>query len=62
MSEELKRKIESREAGIAVLGMGSVGLPLALAFERAGFRVLGFDIDNERVTFLEMYDVNIHYL
>ena len=62
MSEELKRKIESREAGIAVLGMGSVGLPLALAFERAGFRVLGFDIDNERVTSLNTGGGYLHHL
>ena len=34
---------------LAVLGLGSVGLPLSAVFARAGFRVLGFDVDPERV-------------
>jgi UDP-N-acetyl-D-galactosamine dehydrogenase len=34
---------------IAVIGLGYVGLPVAVSFARAGFEVLGFDVDNSRV-------------
>lgn len=49
---ELKRKIETRQAVVGIIGMGYVGLPLALAFDGAGFRVLGFDIDPAKVRML----------
>ncbi|HEY8164475.1 MAG TPA: nucleotide sugar dehydrogenase [Gemmatimonadaceae bacterium] len=42
--EVLLRKLENREACIGVVGLGYVGLPLALEFARAGFRVIGYDI------------------
>jgi len=45
----LKQKIETKKAVVAIIGMGYVGLPLALAFDQAGFRVLGCDIDPEKV-------------
>jgi UDP-N-acetyl-D-glucosamine dehydrogenase len=43
--ETLTRRIESRTATVAVIGLGYVGLPLAHAISRTGNRVLGFDID-----------------
>jgi len=46
---EISRKIENREARIGVIGMGYVGLPLALQFSQAQFRVTGFDIDPRKV-------------
>jgi len=46
---ELLQKIESRQARIGIVGMGYVGLPLALLFSDAGFRVTGFDIDSRKV-------------
>lgn len=46
---ELLEKISSRKAVISVIGMGYVGLPLALEFARAGFRVVAIDSDTERV-------------
>ena len=46
--EVLKRKIESREALITVIGLGHVGFPLASLFHRKGFQVIGVDI-NENV-------------
>jgi UDP-N-acetyl-D-glucosamine dehydrogenase len=45
----LSRKIEDRTAELAVIGLGYVGLPLAVEFAKAGFRVHGVDIDAERV-------------
>ena len=46
---ELKRKIETREARIGIVGMGYVGLPLALLFSGERFRVTGFDIAPDKV-------------
>jgi len=46
---ELTRRIQSRDARIGIVGMGYVGLPLALLFSEARFRVTGFDIDTRKV-------------
>ena len=43
MSIKLKNKINNKQARIAVIGLGYVGLPLALAFAEKGFKVLGID-------------------
>ncbi len=45
IDDELHSAFESRTATIGVVGLGSVGLPLASAFAAAGFHVLGFDRD-----------------
>jgi UDP-N-acetyl-D-glucosamine dehydrogenase len=49
---DLKRKIETREARIGIVGMGYVGLPLALLFSGQRFRVTGFDIAPDKVAAL----------
>jgi len=48
MKNRLLAKLTSREARIGVVGLGYVGLPLALEFARAGFHVIGYDV-NEAV-------------
>jgi UDP-N-acetyl-D-glucosamine dehydrogenase len=50
--EVLLARIASRDYTIGIVGMGYVGLPLALAALKAGFRVLGFDVNLERVELL----------
>jgi UDP-N-acetyl-D-glucosamine dehydrogenase len=45
----LKEKIESRQALIGIVGMGYVGLPLALLFSGERFKVTGFDVEPEKV-------------
>ena len=45
----LLNRIRERSAVVGVFGLGYVGLPLALRFSEAGFRVLGFDIDPAKV-------------
>lgn len=49
MKKQLLNKIQSRTAAIAVVGLGYVGLPLALRFSECGFRVIGIDTDAGRV-------------
>ena len=45
----LQQKISDRTIRVGVIGLGYVGLPLAAAFADAGVRVLGFDVDAEKV-------------
>src|ERR1700758_2258423 len=49
LAAELKNKIESRQARVGVIGLGYVGLPLALLYTEQKFRVTGFDIDQRKV-------------
>src|SRR5262245_6385862 len=44
----LLERIQSRHARVGVIGLGYVGLPLAVEFARAGFRVIGFDVDRAK--------------
>jgi len=45
----LRNKISRREAKIAVIGLGYVGLPLAVEFAKVGFETVGIDVDRGRV-------------
>ena len=45
----LEKKIESKNVKVAIVGMGYVGLPLAISFANAGIEVLGIDIDTQKV-------------
>lgn len=49
MKEQLLRKINDRRAKIGVIGLGYVGLPLAVAFAEAGFYVTGFDKNEAKI-------------
>lgn len=48
----IENRIASRTAKIGVIGLGYVGLPLVIAFCKAGFSVTGFDVDAEKVEML----------
>jgi len=45
----IEERLRRRTARIGVLGLGYVGLPLAVEFAKAGFQVLGFEINEKRV-------------
>ncbi len=45
----LRDKIQDRSANIGVIGLGYVGLPLAVEFSKAGYTVFGIDVDQGRV-------------
>src|SRR5574337_248212 len=47
--DRLRQTIEQHSARIGVIGLGYVGLPLAVAFGKAGFSVIGVDVDADRV-------------
>src|SRR5207248_10303135 len=52
LKEEIIAKFTSRTASIGVIGLGYVGLPLALLFAEEGFPVTGFDIDRTKIDML----------
>ena len=47
---KLRKNIKARKANVAVVGLGYVGLPTALALIKAGFKVIGIDISQKRVS------------
>ena len=63
MKDALLEKIKNRKAQVAVVGLGYVGLPLALRLSECGFKVIGIDTDAERMaqlargeTYIARYD------
>lgn len=50
MTSSLEQTIHNKTAKIGVIGLGYVGLPLISAFIKAGYRTLGFDIDQNKVS------------
>ncbi len=49
---ELFAKIENRTVHVGIIGLGYVGLPLALSFAEKGFKVTGFDVDPKKIEML----------
>jgi UDP-N-acetyl-D-glucosamine dehydrogenase len=59
VGKELEQKIHRRSAKVGVIGLGYVGLPLAVEMVKAGFQVTGIDLDREKVDSL---DAGISYI
>ena len=57
---ELEHKIDATSARIVVIGLGYVGLPLAVAFAEVGFPVVGLDVDGQRVDALNRGESYLH--
>ena len=53
---EINKKIQNRTAKIGVIGLGYVGLPLAIEFVQAGFSVIGIDIDENKINLINSGD------
>ena len=47
--EQLKRRLADRQISVGVIGLGYVGIPLISAFVNAGFRCLGYDVDQKKI-------------
>lgn len=50
----LLQKISTRQARVAVIGLGYVGLPLAVGFAKAGFQTIGIDLDPRKIATLQV--------
>ncbi len=62
MKQQLIDKLNSKAAVIGIIGLGYVGLPLALRFSEVGFRVIGFDIDRRKVDSLNRGQTYIRHI
>ena len=60
--KDLLKKIAAKKAAVGVIGMGYVGLPIALRFAEAGVRALGFDIDPVKVKRLSKGESYIRHI
>ena len=49
----LLEKIKKRNATVGVIGLGYVGLPLIIQFVKAGYKAIGFDVDAEKIKYLQ---------
>lgn len=59
IKEELLKKIEKKDIVVGVVGLGYVGLPLAVEKAKAGYRTIGFDVQTEKV---EMVNAGHNYI
>ena len=55
-AQQLQEKIKTRSARVGIVGLGYVGLPLAIEFAKAGFSVTGIDVQEEKVARLNWGD------
>jgi len=53
LKEELLTKIKENKVKVGIIGLGYVGLPLAVTFAKAGITVLGFDTNRRKVELIE---------
>ena len=59
---EIIDKIQNKSAKVGIIGLGYVGLPLGLEFSGKGFEVLGFDLDDKKIEFLEKGETYIKHI
>ncbi|MBI4921060.1 MAG: nucleotide sugar dehydrogenase [Devosia nanyangense] len=52
----IRARLQARDATVGIIGLGYVGLPLAIAAARAGYTVVGFDLDESKITRLAAGD------
>ena len=52
LSSHLLDKLKTKDAVIGIIGLGYVGLPLSLSYAEAGFKTIGFDIDDNKINSL----------
>jgi UDP-N-acetyl-D-glucosamine dehydrogenase len=58
----LGRKIVGKQATVGVIGLGYVGLPLAMLISKKGFKVYGFDIDKNKIRILKRKESYISHI
>src|SRR5947209_6213958 len=60
MKSSLISKIEGKSALIGIIGLGYVGLPLALSFSESGFSVVGLEVDLEKIKKLQAGESTVY--
>ena len=60
--DQIDKKIAQRDFTVGIVGLGYVGLPLALEFCREKFSVIGFDIDDAKVDSINRGESYIHHI
>ncbi len=60
--QDLINKLNNKDAKIGIIGLGYVGLPLAICFQKAGYETLGLDIDKSKVESLNSGHSYIHHI
>ena len=58
----IKQKIIKKNAKIGLIGLGYVGLPLSIRFSEEGFKVVGFDVDQQKVNYLNQGNSYINHI
>ena len=58
----LKKLIETKNAYVGIIGLGYVGLPLAITFAESGFNVLGIDIDKKKIDCINGFKSYINHI
>jgi UDP-N-acetyl-D-glucosamine dehydrogenase len=61
-ASQLEEKIRTRTATVGVVGLGYVGLPLLRAFFQAGFSVVGYDVDQQKIDMLHRGESYLKHL
>ena len=56
LASRLFARLQSREARVGVVGLGYVGLPLAVEFARSGLTTVGIDLDSQKVAAVQRGD------
>ena len=59
IKSNLETKIKGKKALVSVIGLGYVGLPLALTYVKAGYKVLGLDIDKKKISLLQKGETTV---
>ena len=60
--DDLRDRLNQKASKIGILGMGYVGQPLALRFASVGYKVIGFDIDSDKVSMLNAGKTDIEHI
>ena len=62
MLDDLIKKLNESDSTIGIIGLGYVGLPLSLAYVDAGFNVIGFDVDQQKINYLKNGESYINHI
>ncbi len=60
--QELQTKLDNKSAVIGIIGLGYVGLPLAIRYANIGYRVMGFDIDQSKIDCINIGTTYIEHI